>query len=211
MKIDHLREDYGGTALRRAHLLEDPVEQFRLWFRQALDAEVPEANAMTLATATAGGRPSVRTVLLKGCDEAGFVFYTNYESRKAAELAANPHAALLFFWQPLKRQVRVEGKVERVSRDEAGAYFQSRPRGSRLGAWASPQSRPLADRGELQRRLAEMEKRYEGGEVPLPPFWGGYRLAPEEMEFWQGRSDRLHDRFRYRRDGGVWTVERLGP
>jgi pyridoxamine 5'-phosphate oxidase len=166
---------------------------------------------MTLATADAAGRPSARMVLLKGFDERGFVFYTNYGSRKAGELDANPAAALVFWWPPLQRQVRVEGNVERVSREESEAYFRTRPLGSQLGAWASAQSQVIAGRAELERRLEELTARYGDGDVPLPPFWGGYRIRPEVVEFWQNRPNRLHDRLRYRRTPTGWTIDRLSP
>jgi pyridoxamine 5'-phosphate oxidase len=187
----------------------DPLRQFERWFAEAGDAvAVPEAVA--LATATPDGRPSARMVLLKGADERGFAFYTNVESRKGRELADNPRAALLFHWQPLGRQVRVEGAVERVAADEADAYFRSRPLGSRIAAWASPQSRPLADRAELDRLYADASARH--GEGPtLPPHWGGFRLVPEAYEFWQHGDDRLHDRVRYERDAAGWSRARLAP
>jgi pyridoxamine 5'-phosphate oxidase len=188
-----------------------PLRQFQRWFEEARAGGVEVPEAMALATATPTGRPSVRMVLLKGADERGFAFYTNDESRKGAELAANPHAALLFHWQPLGRQVRVEGRVDRVPDAESDAYFASRPHGSRLAAWASPQSRPIADREELERLYAEAAGRYPGEEVPRPPHWGGFRVVPEAYEFWQHAGDRLHDRARYELDGGVWTRMRLGP
>ena len=166
---------------------------------------------MTLATATPDGRPSARVVLLKGFDERGFVFYTNYEGRKSTEIEANPRAALVFYWGELERQVRVEGRVSRVPDEESDAYFAERPRGSQLGAWASEQSRPVRDRGALEERLRELEGEYGGREVPRPPFWGGYRVEPETMEFWQGRENRLHDRLRYHRAGELWRRERLQP
>jgi pyridoxamine 5'-phosphate oxidase len=189
----------------------DPLRQFRSWYTEAEAAGVAMPDAMALATATADGSPSVRMVLLKRADEAGFGFHTHYESRKGLELAANPRAALLFHWQPLGRQVRVEGAVERSSGEESEAYFRTRPLGSRLAAWASPQSRPLADRAELERLYEEARARYAGGEVPLPPHWGGLRLAPDAYEFWQHGEDRLHDRVRYTRDGTGWRRERLAP
>ena len=189
----------------------DPLRQFQRWFDEARDAGIVAPESMALATATPDGRPSVRMVLLKGADEAGFAFHTNYESRKGGELEANPHAALLFHWQPLGRQVRVEGRVERVPAEESEAYFRSRPLGSRLAAWASPQSRPLADRDELERLYAEAAARFPGEEVPRPPHWGGFRLIPDAYEFWQHADNRLHDRIRYERAADGWKRERLAP
>jgi len=212
--MDHvarLREEYTRAGLREADADPDPIEQFRGWFGEALAADLHEPNAMTLATATPDGRPSARVVLLKGFDERGFVFYTNYEGRKGRELEANPRAALVFYWGELERQVRVEGRVSRVSDGESDAYFSGRPRGSQLGALASEQSRPVRDRGALERRLREVEGEYEGREVPRPAFWGGYRIEPETIEFWQGRENRLHDRLRYSRSEGGWKIERLQP
>ena len=189
----------------------DPVERFQEWFREAEQAGVDVPEAMMLATADADGAPSARLVLLKGADDEGFVFYSGYVSRKAAELDQNPRAALVFYWRPLGKQVRVEGRVERVSDGESAAYFATRPRGSQLAAWASQQSRPLASREELERRYAELEREYEGQEVPRPPHWGGFRLRPDAIEFWEHRENRLHDRFRYSRAREGWTVELLSP
>ena len=212
MDVSGLREEYTRAGLTEADAHPDPVEQFRRWFDEALAANLYEPNAMTLATATREGRPSARVVLLKGFDERGFVFYTNYEGRKARELEENPYCALAFYWGDLERQVRVEGRAGRVIKEESDAYYESRPRGSRLGTWASAQSRPVEDREALEERLRGLEAEYEGREVPRPPFWGGYRVEPESVEFWQGRENRLHDRLLYRRqDGGGWRVERLQP
>ena len=191
-------------------LTDDPLTQFRLWYEEAV-AATPAADAAALATATPDGRPSARMVLVKRADERGFAFHTNLESRKGGELAANPRAALLFHWRELGRQVRIEGTVERVSDAEADEYFRTRPAGSRLAAWASPQSRPLANRAELDRRYREAEARFGGGEVPLPPHWGGFRVVPDAYEFWQHGEHRLHDRVRYERQRGAWRQTRLAP
>jgi pyridoxamine 5'-phosphate oxidase len=201
----------GEAELRRADLASDPLEQFRGWFDEAAAAlDVPQAVAV--ATATPDGAPSVRMVLLKGCDERGLVFYSHYTSRKGRDLEANPQAALLFHWSPLGRQVRIEGTVERVSEAESDAYFATRPRDAQVGALASRQSDPLGSRAELYERLAELEEDLGGGAVPRPPTWGGFRLVPRAWEFWQHRDSRLHDRFRYERDpSGAWGVERLFP
>jgi pyridoxamine 5'-phosphate oxidase len=190
----------------------DPVDQFRRWYDEATVATDDKAGAMTVATATPDGRPSARVVLLRGFDERGLVFYSSYDSRKAAELAANPRAAAVFYWSELDRQIRVEGTVARVDLAESEAYFAARPRGHRLSAWASHQSQPIGDRGALEEQLAAVEARFpDGDDVPLPPFWGGYRLTPEVFEFWVSRTDRLHDRVRYRRAAGGWVIERLSP
>ncbi|HEX6675302.1 MAG TPA: pyridoxamine 5'-phosphate oxidase [Actinomycetes bacterium] len=213
MSMSELRREYGAAGLDRAGLDDDPVVQFGRWFEQATAADLVEPNAMTLATTSPDGRPSARVVLLKGFGPDGFVFYSNYASRKGAELAANPHAALVFWWPPLERQVRIEGRVGRTSREESEAYWRSRPLGSRLSALASAQSRAIAGREELTRRVEQLAERHRDGDVPLPEAWGGYRLVPDAFEFWQGRSDRLHDRFRYTRREAPpgWLVERLSP
>ncbi|MBA2474637.1 MAG: pyridoxamine 5'-phosphate oxidase [Actinobacteria bacterium] len=200
-----------SRPLRRSELAAKPLEQFRRWFDEARAAGIRQPEAAALATASAAGAPSVRMVLLKGFDAAGFAFYTSYDGRKARELAANPLAALLVYWEPLGRQVRVEGGVARVSREESGRYFSTRPRGSRLGAWASRQSEPIASRRELEAAVGEAEHRLGGRDVPLPPGWGGFRLAPVAYEFWQHRDDRLHDRFLYTRAAEGWAIERLSP
>jgi len=189
----------------------DPLRQFQRWFAAARDAGIQAPESMALATAGRDGRPSARMVLLKHADESGFVFHTNYESRKGGELAANPHAALLFYWQLLGRQVRVEGRVERIAAGESEEYFRTRPLGSRLAAWASPQSRPLAGRDELERLYAEAAARFPGEEVPRPPHWGGFRLVADAYEFWEHAENRLHDRIRYEREGDAWKRERLAP
>ncbi len=205
-----LRRDYRRQALRRVDLAEDPVAQFRRWFDQAVAAELDEPNAMVLGTSD-GRRPSARTVLLKAFDERGFVFFTHYESRKATEIAAHPEVSLLFPWYGLERQVIVLGRAERISAAESLAYFLSRPVGSRLGAWVSQQSAVIGSRSILEMQWDAMKRRFADGEVPLPPAWGGLRVVPFEFEFWQGRTNRLHDRFRYRPAGGNWVIERLAP
>jgi pyridoxamine 5'-phosphate oxidase len=199
------------SELTRSDLAEDPLEQFRRWFAEARASELAAPEAMALATAAANGAPSVRMVLLKGADESGFTFFTGYASRKAGELEANPRAALLFHWSSLGRQVRIEGAVQRVPAEESDTYFATRPRGAQLAASASRQSTVLANRDELDARVDELTGEYDGRDVPRPGHWGGYRLVPEAYEFWQHRDDRMHDRFRYERDGEGWSLERLSP
>ena len=211
MDASSLRKEYTRAGLDRADLDPDPIVQFHEWFEKVIDADLHEPNAMIVSTASTDGKPSARTVLLKGYDERGFVFYTNYEGRKANEIEANPMCALLFYWGELERQVRIEGRASRLSGDESDAYFEGRPRGSRLGAWASEQSRPVEDRSVLEERVKALEAQYEGREIPRPPFWGGYRVEPDTIEFWQGRENRLHDRLVYRREDGAWRIERLQP
>jgi pyridoxamine 5'-phosphate oxidase len=207
-----LRARYTRGALDEADLAATWVDQLRLWFDAAVaDPMIVEANAIQLATAGADGRPAVRTVLAKGIDERGIVFFTNYESAKAQQLAANPRAAVVFVWLAHQRQVRLAGTVAKTSREETEAYFASRPRESQIGAWASPQSQPVSSRAELDRLADEVAARFGDGEIPAPPHWGGYRLVPDEVEFWQGREGRLHDRIRFRLDGRTWVPERLAP
>jgi pyridoxamine 5'-phosphate oxidase len=212
MGLADLRKDYSLAGLLEKDLARDPFRQFDQWFQEAGAAKIPEPNAMVCSLATADGRPSSRIVLLKGVDGRGFVFYSNYDSRKGRELAANPRASLLFPWIALERQVIVEGTVTRVSREESAAYFHSRPLASQLSAWASLQSAIIPNRAALEDAYKAVEKKHVGEEVPLPPNWGGYRVSPETVEFWQGRRSRLHDRLRYRRDKtGDWLIERLAP
>jgi pyridoxamine 5'-phosphate oxidase len=210
-RLWHHATQYEGERLDVATVAPEPVEQFRTWFAAAEAAGLEDVNGMTLATVGADGRPHARIVLLKEVDERGFVFYTNYDSDKGRDLAAVPRAALCFWWQPLHRQVRVEGAVERVADAESDAYFHVRPRGSRLGAIASPQSRPLPDRRELEARIAALEEQYAGIDPPRPAHWGGFRVVPDRVEFWQGQRSRLHDRVVYLRDGGGWRRERIAP
>jgi pyridoxamine 5'-phosphate oxidase len=209
--LTHLRIEYKQAELDERDVDRDPLRQFAQWFDAAVAAKVPEPNAMTLATVDAEGRPSARIVLLKEVDGRGLTFYTNYDSRKGRELAARPRAALLFFWPELERQIRIEGAIEKVDSATADAYFRVRPRLSRLGAWASPQSEPLPDRAALEARFADAERRFPGEDVGRPPHWGGYRLLPERFEFWQGRPSRLHDRVVYQLEQREWGIGRIAP
>lgn len=211
MSIADLRKDYTLRELNETEVDPNPFKQFQRWFDQALQAQLPEPNAMTVATASKHGIPSARVVLLKGFDDRGFVFYTNYESDKSKELIENPHAALVFLWTELERQVRIVGSVEKVSAEESDTYFYSRPAGSRLGAWTSDQSRVIPNRDVLEQRLQALKLQYEGQKIPRPPHWGGFRVQPIALEFWQGRPSRLHDRLRYRRHAEDWQIERLSP
>ena len=206
------RYEHAPLGLRRRDLDPDPIKQFGNWFTAAIEAGIRDVNAMSLATADADGKPSVRIVLLKGFDQNGFVFFTNHESEKGRHLAANPNAALAFYWIEMDRQIRINGRAEKISREESEHYFHSRPVGSQLGAWVSRQSEVIDGRKVLDARLAEMTERFGDGPIPLPPHWGGYRLEPDRIEFWQGRPNRLHDRFRYsRRADGNWQIDRLAP
>lgn len=209
-QLADLRKDYALASLDESDVARDPFAQFDKWMAEAIAARCPEPSAMSLATVGEGGRPSSRIVLLKGADAAGFVFFTNFESRKGREMAANPQAALLFHWVELERELRIEGRIEKTSGAEADAYYASRPVKSRIGAWASPQSQPIAGRAALEASFAAAERQH-GENPPRPPHWGGYRLVPDTLEFWQGRRSRLHDRIVYRREGGNWRIERLAP
>jgi len=209
--ISDLRREYSMRALTEGQAASDPIIQFGSWFDEAVKAQLLDVNAMTLATVSPSGDPAARIVLLKEFDETGFVFFTNYDSAKGQDLAAHPRACLLFFWVELERQVRITGSVTKVPAAESEAYFHSRPVASQLGAWASAQSTPVAGRDQLEQRYAELVAQYEGQVVPLPPFWGGYRVAADQVEFWQGRQSRLHDRLLYTREASTWTIARLSP
>ena len=211
--IADLRQNYTLAGLAEADVDSNPIKQFNLWFQQALDADLIEPNAMTLATATPEGKPSARIVLLKGVSDRGFVFYTNYESQKGQQLIANPYAALVFLWDKLERQIRIEGRVEKLSTAESEAYFHSRPKASQIGAWTSDQSRVIPNREVLEQKQAELQAKYSGdAEIPLPSHWGGFRVIPNRLEFWQGRPSRLHDRLVYDlQTDGSWSISRLSP
>lgn len=211
-ELQNLRQDYSAATLSEKDVAASPIKQFNKWFNEALEAKVPEPNAMTLATATPDGRPSARIVLLKGFDDEGFAFYTNYLSRKGKELAKNPNAALVFHWIELERQVRIEGTIEKLSKEQSDQYFHSRPKLSQIGALASPQSQEIADRKALEGKMSELEAEYADKEVPKPSYWGGYVLKPRLIEFWQGRRSRLHDRIVYKKvDNKSWKKVRLAP
>ncbi len=210
MNIAQMRQEYMQAGLDEADVARDPFEQFRIWFEAAVSAGVPIPNAMTLATADGTGRPTARAVLLKGFDSSGFVFFTNYQSRKGRELTANPAASLLFTWEELERQIRIDGRAETLAAAQSDEYFATRPRGSQLSAWASPQSDVIARRADIEARYAAAEKQFPQT-VPRPPNWGGYRIVPDSIEFWQGRVNRLHDRICYRRQAAAWIIERLAP
>jgi pyridoxamine 5'-phosphate oxidase len=211
MSIADIRRDYMKATLSEDKVDKNPFSQFTFWWDEALRAEIDEVNAMTLSTISKDGKPGSRIVLLKGYDENGFVFFTNYESRKGRDLQKNPYASLLFFWKELERQVRIEGPCEKVTEAESDQYFLSRPDGSRIGAWASPQSQVIASRDVLDQNIIELENRFQGQHIPRPPHWGGYRVKPEQVEFWQGRPSRLHDRILYTRGSAGWTINRLAP
>ncbi|MES2332075.1 MAG: pyridoxamine 5'-phosphate oxidase [Bacteroidota bacterium] len=209
--ISDIRTDYKLRSLDEADVAADPIAQFTSWWDEAVNSKIDEVNAMTLATVNSEGRPSARIVLLKGFDEKGFVFFTNYQSKKGKELEENPHAALVFFWKELERQVRIEGGIEKISEEDSDAYYHSRPIGSRIGAWASPQSEVIDGRDVLENNLKALEKKFETGAIPRPGHWGGYILRPSVIEFWQGRSSRLHDRIQYSLKESGWVIERLAP
>ncbi len=211
MDIGDYRREYTKGGLKREDLTESPLELFEKWFKQAMDADIPDASAMTLATVSAEGKPTQRTVLLKLFDEKGFIFFTNYSSQKSHQISENPNVSLLFPWTQLERQIEINGTAEKISTTESLKYFLSRPRGSQLGAWASAQSSPISSRQILESQLNKIKNKFTQGEIPLPDFWGGYRVIPETIEFWQGGANRLHDRFEYTNHNGNWKIERLQP
>jgi len=212
ISIADLRIEYKKGTLDERDVERNPIDQFNKWFKEAIASEIPEVNAMALATANREGRPSVRMVLLKQYDDRGFVFFTNYESKKAKDIAENPQVALLFFWEPLERQIRITGNIEKISAAESFEYFRTRPIDSQLGAWASQQSRAISARALLEKAFGEMMEKFKNGNIPLPPFWGGYRVIPDEFEFWQGRVNRLHDRIAYyKQSDNSWKIVRLSP
>ncbi len=210
-RITQMRHEYISQPFNKSHVAGDPITQFRQWFDEAAQSEQPDAEAMTLSTATSDGRVTGRIVLLKGCDERGFVFFTNYESRKSREMMSNPHVALTFYWHALHRQVRIEGVIEKATPEESEEYFQTRPRGSQIGAWASPQSEEITNRASLEQRVNETEARFKDQPITCPPFWGGFRVIPDRIEFWQGRDSRLHDRILYTLRDNEWRISRLAP
>ena len=209
--VADLRIEYKKGSLDENDVDKNPFEQFNKWFKEAIASKIPEVNAMAFATASAQGRPSVRTVLLKQYDDKGFVFFTNYGSAKAKNISENPQAALLFFWEPLERQIKIVGSVEKTTPAESFEYFRTRPIDSQLGAWASQQSNEISARALLEKAFGEMMEKFKNGQIPLPPFWGGYRVIPDEFEFWQGRPNRLHDRVAYKKQNGNWKISRLSP
>lgn len=212
MSIASIRRDYSLQTLDESGVAANPMDQFTIWWKEAVSSDIDEVNAMTLATVGADGAPSARIVLLKGYDANGFVFFTNYESKKGQDLLAHPVAAIVFFWKELERQIRISGTVEKVAADESDAYFQSRPEGSRLGAWASPQSKVISSRKVIEDQLESYQQAYQQQAIPRPPHWGGYRVVPHTIEFWQGRSSRLHDRIQYKKEtAGNWVISRLAP